>query len=206
MTMDGSGVEHPRADSDADGLGLRRWRRLALWLYALMVVSAVVGVLAAFTFGHPRAGHHRSIAGLVAAVAISVALVTVTMAVTWMVMRRHGPTRRLMRADWKTRRRVAVALRKGRPIAPADRATAHALIDVVRSRRWLPWFYFAGAAVELLGFAISHGVTRWFELAAGIAFLALAPYWLWMRRTLVSREADLPSVAEEAAIASRGSS
>ena len=187
-----SGVEPADLNGDPDGLGMRRWRRLVLWLYAVMVVAVIAGSVAAFASGSPpRAGHHHSVGRLLGAIGISVAILTVTMAVTWRLVRQHGPSRRLMRSNWRTRRRVARALRKGQPIADDDRETAHALIAFIQSRKWLPWLYVACGACQLLAAAAGHGNVRWLQLAVGVAYLGLVPYWLWVRRKTLRREADL---------------
>jgi membrane protein DedA with SNARE-associated domain len=156
-----------------------------------MVAAVIVGAVAAFASGSPGAGHHHSIGRLLAAIGISVAILTVTMAVTWRLVRHHAPSRRLMRSSWATRRRVGRALRKGQPIAEEDRETAHALIAFIRSRKWLPWLYVGCGAIQLLAAATNHGDIRWLQLGVGVAYLGLVPYWLWVRRKTLRREADL---------------
>jgi hypothetical protein len=41
VTTDDSGAGRAHVDSDPNGLGLRRWRRLVLWLYALRQAGTV---------------------------------------------------------------------------------------------------------------------------------------------------------------------
>jgi hypothetical protein len=150
--------------------------------------------LTAFVFGHhPATDHHHTIARLLVVLAVSVAIVTLSTALSWGIWRRHAPTRRFMRADWRTRRRVGRALRKGKPIAEGDLEAAHALIDLLRGRGWVTWLYLTCAALQLCAAAAGHGDARWLQLATGIAYLALAPYWLWNRHRILRREADLPA-------------
>src|SRR5471032_2130291 len=99
-------MSRPPVEGDADGLGLRRWRSWVIGLYAAVVVAAAGGVLVAFLLDHPKPGNHRHPAALLLALAVILLILTAVFAICWRLMGNHGPTRRVMCADWRTRRRV----------------------------------------------------------------------------------------------------
>jgi hypothetical protein len=128
---------------------------------------------------------------LIIAVSVVVVIMVLSGALGWRFLAHRGSARQLMRADWRTRRRVGIALKKGRPIQPADRGTAQATIDYHRSHGWVCWIWLGVGLVWLMNTALAHGNRRWFDLALATFYFAFIPYWVRLRKKILSRETEI---------------
>lgn len=167
-----------------DAARLRGWRRWFVTVYGIASVflfaAVVIGAVAA-AHRHPGRPVHW---WLVTAFAVGIIVVIgVVGAVGWRVQTRPGRTRQLFAAgNWRTNRRVGMALRRGREIEPVDRRSAQAIVDLYAHRRWVVWFY-AGLGVFWLALSFGyHGFQFGLHIALGLLYLGFTPYWVLLRR------------------------
>jgi hypothetical protein len=171
---------------DIDEAAAQRSRRLMVTVLAgIVVVGFGLGILLAVLHPHRRGGHHHSTVGII--VGLGIAALVLAAAVTWWlwVYRRPG-YRRVMQYSWRRRRRVAKALRRGRPVPPQDLPVAAAITDLQRAQWWLPVLY-GGLAVLWALDALTHrGFVRWDALGLVVLYVAMLPVILWQRRRMLS--------------------
>jgi hypothetical protein len=165
----------------------------------VLVVAAVVVVVP--LLGHSSSPGHPNLTGLIVGISVIVIIVAVSVGISWHFIRHDEPTRRLMQVDWRTRRRVGIALRKGRPIPESDLEAAQATIDLFRRRGQVGWFFLVAGVTYLFMAVLDHGNQRWFQLAMSIIYSAFVCYWLHLRKQILSREAEIatPDSLEDSA-------
>jgi hypothetical protein len=176
-------------DDHPNHAGLRRWRWAWFGTVGLVFLLAAAGLFSSFS-EHRKSGHH-SLTALVIGLIVLFAVIGVSGFVGWRVV---SSALHEMGSDWRTRRRVGTALRRGSPISEADRPTARAIINYTKKRAWFPWLYVGLGGLWLLSTALAHGDRRWFDLVLGIFYLSLSPLWFHGRRKIISREREIAQV------------
>lgn len=165
----------------------RRIRHIAWWTFGLTVGAGAAGIVVAEVVDKHGVDVTVGI--------VTVALVAITAGLSAFgsvkVLNRHGELDRLMQSDWKTRRRVGKELRKGAEVSLSDREVASSITGYVQHRRWLGPFYVLLGAFWLLSSLLVHGGRRWLDLGLAIAYLALAPIWIWSRKRVLRHGARL---------------
>ena len=179
-------------EASEDERRLRGWRRWWTGLYAAVVIIVVASAVVGAVAGHHRhPGRPLNWTVLIVVVAVVVVVLGGVGAVSWRLQTRPGPNRQLLAAgNRRTNRRVGVALRKGRTIAPEDRRSAQALIDLYARRRWVLWFYVGLGVLWLASSFGAHGFRLVLHVALGVFYFSFTPYWVSLRRRTLRHGAD----------------
>jgi hypothetical protein len=178
----GTEGESPPSSNGGEEVALRRWRRAWFCLFGLVMLVGTVALVMSFAKNHRR---------LVIALIAFDGTMGLGSLIGWLLLSRDEPTRRLMRHDWRTQRRVAKTLRNGQRIPVDDREAARDTIEYHKSRRFTPWLYVLFALTFLLDAARDHGVHRWIDLSLVVIYVVLAPVWFRTHRRIVRRDDDL---------------
>jgi cytochrome bd-type quinol oxidase subunit 1 len=175
----------PASVDDIDEPAARRSRRLTVTILAcILAVSFAAGILLAALDPDHKARHHHSALGLIVALGIGALALAVAVA-WWLWVYRRPKYRRIMQYGWRRRRRVAKALRRGRPLPAEDLPVAAAITEVLRAQWWLPLLYGFLIVIWALDALTGRGFQRWDAVGLAVLYLVLLPVFVWQRRKMI---------------------
>lgn len=118
-------------------------------------------------------------AGLLLAVCGGVAAIII-------VLRRRGvpgfARSPLWELDWRERRQVVRAIRRGQSVAAQHQDVAVRAARRFSETRWAVWIYAAASIVQAANLLLQTGLSRWIALVCAVLFAVNAGYWYWLCR------------------------
>ena len=178
--------------SDAETVGVRRWRRRYFRLVAVgTVAGAGLGVGAVVLRHHGDPGRRPISPWILLALVGGLLIFTAgAAAVSWRVHSRSPDLRRLAAAPPGSGRQLGRDLKAGRPLTAEQRELAQAAVDRQGRSGWLALgIVLLGVFFIAYALLLAQGLDRWIRLGIGVVYLATAVLAWSLRRSLLRRAA-----------------